>query len=153
MSALYWGAGAKEVFAMSRGSALRCFAAIGLRYDRTDQGRSIPAEHMTSYDVELRLIQSGKATQNVCIERFNERFHDECLNEHGFSDVSHARKTISEWCQDYKWLEKQGLIFYAGRAEKMTNAEINLLLSQHGSIGNIPTEYSNTPKAQGLTFL
>lgn len=52
------------------------------------------------HGVELRLIQLGKPTQNGFIESFNGRFRDECLNEHWFSDVSHARKTISEWRQD-----------------------------------------------------
>ena len=50
--------------------------------------------------MELRLIQPGKPTQNGFIESFNGRFRDECLHEHWFSDVSHARKTISEWRQD-----------------------------------------------------
>ncbi|HEM7929589.1 TPA: transposase [Citrobacter braakii] len=32
--------------------------------------------------MELQLIQLGKPTQNGCIESFNGRFRDECLNEH-----------------------------------------------------------------------
>lgn len=43
------------------------------------------------HGVEPRLIQPGKPTQNGFIESFNGRFSDECLNEHWFSDVSHAR--------------------------------------------------------------
>ncbi|MBH3008358.1 integrase core domain-containing protein [Serratia ureilytica] len=31
--------------------------------------------------MELRLIQSGKSTQNGFIERYNDRFRDECTNE------------------------------------------------------------------------
>lgn len=91
-----------------------------IRQDRSGPEFTCRAHDQLAYehDVEQRLIQSGKPTQNVCIERFNGRFRDACLNEHGFSDVSHARKTISEWRQDYKWLEKQGLLFYADRAEK-----------------------------------
>ncbi len=46
--------------------------------------------------MDLRLIQSGKPTQNRFIESFNGRLRGECLNEHWFSDVSHARKIISE---------------------------------------------------------
>ena len=53
------------------------------------------------HGVELRLIQPGEPTQNGFIESFNGRFRDECLNEHWFSDVSHARTIISEWRQDY----------------------------------------------------
>lgn len=39
--------------------------------------------------VELRLIQP---TQNGFIASFNNRFRDECLNEHGFSDIADAVK-------------------------------------------------------------
>jgi Transposase and inactivated derivatives len=49
----------------------------------------------------LRLIQPGKPTQNGFIESFNGRYRDECLNENGFSDMVHARKTINDWRQDY----------------------------------------------------
>ena len=49
------------------------------------------------HSVELRLIQPGKPTQNGFIESFNGRFRDECLNEHWFSDIVHARKVINDW--------------------------------------------------------
>ena len=72
---------------------------------RTDQGPEFTCRALDQWafehGVELRLIQPGKPTQNGFIESFNGRFRDECLNEHEFSDVSHARKTISEWRLDY----------------------------------------------------
>ena len=72
---------------------------------RTDQGpefnRLALDEWALEHDVELRLIQPGKPIQNGFIESFNGRFRDKCLNEHWFSDISHARKTISEWRLDY----------------------------------------------------
>jgi len=72
---------------------------------RTDQGPEFtcraPDQWAYEHGVELRLIQPGKPTQNGFTGSFNGRFRDECLNEHGFSDVSHAKKTISEWRQDY----------------------------------------------------
>ncbi|OSN03077.1 integrase core domain-containing protein, partial [Lonsdalea iberica] len=72
---------------------------------RTDQGPEFTCRALDQWafehGVELQLIQPGKPTQNGFIESFNGRFRDECLNEHGFSDVSHVRKTISEWRQDY----------------------------------------------------
>lgn len=46
-------------------------------------------------------IQPDKPTQNGFIESFNGRFRDEYLNEHWFSDIVHARKTINDWHQDY----------------------------------------------------
>lgn len=53
------------------------------------------------HGVELQLIQPGKPTQNGFIESFNGRFRDECLNEHWFSEILHAPKTINDWRQDY----------------------------------------------------
>ncbi len=69
------------------------------------------------HGVELRLIQPGKPTQNGFIESFNGRFRDECLNEHWFSDVSHARKTISEWRQDYNECRPHSTLNYQTPSE------------------------------------
>jgi len=70
----------------------------------TDQGQAFTSRALEqwAFGVELRLIQPGKPTQNGFIESFNGRFRrDECLNEHWFSDIVHARKTINDWRQDY----------------------------------------------------
>lgn len=53
------------------------------------------------HGLELRLIQPDTPTQDGFIESFNDRFGDECLNEHWFSDIVHARKIINDWRQDY----------------------------------------------------
>jgi hypothetical protein len=80
---------------------LDCYRA----FSRYDAQHSVADAHLsgriTGLALECRLIQPGKPIQNGFTESFNGCFHDECLNEHGFSDVSHARKTISEWRQDY----------------------------------------------------
>ncbi|SLM63726.1 Mobile element protein [Dickeya aquatica] len=72
---------------------------------RTDQGPEFTCRALDQWafehGVELRLIQPGKPTQNGFIESFNGRFRDECLNEHWFSDILHARKIINDWRQDY----------------------------------------------------
>ena len=71
---------------------------------RTDQGPEFTCRALDQWayehGVELRLIQPGRPTQNGFIESFNGRFRDECLNEHWFSDIVHARKTINDWWQD-----------------------------------------------------
>jgi len=63
---------------------------------RTDQdpeftGRALD-QWAFEHNVELRLIQPGKPTQNDFIESFNGRFRDECLNEHWFSDVRNYKR-------------------------------------------------------------
>ncbi|HBT6235617.1 TPA: transposase, partial [Klebsiella quasipneumoniae] len=88
---------------------------------RTDQGPEFTCRALDQWafehGVELRLIQPGKPTQNGFIESFNGRFRDECLNEHWFSDVSHARKTISEWRQDYNECRPHSALNYQTPSE------------------------------------
>ncbi|HAX7311935.1 TPA: transposase, partial [Escherichia coli] len=69
------------------------------------------------YGVELRLIQPGKPTQNGFIESFNGRFRDECLNEHWFSDIVHARKIINDWRQDYNECRPHSTLNYQTPSE------------------------------------
>jgi putative transposase len=51
--------------------------------------------------VRLSFIRPGKPIENAYIESFNGRFRDECLNEHWFVDVAHARRTIENWRLEY----------------------------------------------------
>lgn len=51
--------------------------------------------------VRLCFIEPGKPVQNCYIESFNGRLRDECLNEHWFLSLPHARRIIEEWRIDY----------------------------------------------------
>lgn len=51
--------------------------------------------------VELHFIEPGKPQQNGFIESFNGRLRDECLNEHWFQNLPHAKRIIEEWRVDY----------------------------------------------------
>lgn len=51
--------------------------------------------------IELRFITPGKPIENAFIESFNGRFRDECLNQHWFLSLKHARRLISAWKEDY----------------------------------------------------
>lgn len=88
---------------------------------RTDQGPEFTCRALDQWafehGVELRLIQPGKPTQNGFIESFNGRFRDKCLNENWFSDVSHVRKTISEWHQDYNECHPHSTLNYLTPSE------------------------------------
>lgn len=72
---------------------------------RTDQGPEFTGKALDqwayTHGVKLKLIQAGKPTQNAYIESFNGKFRDECLNEHWFRDLHHAREIISAWRLDY----------------------------------------------------
>jgi putative transposase len=51
--------------------------------------------------VRLHFIDPGKPHQNGYIESFNGKLRDECLNEHWFQTLAHARHIIEEWRCDY----------------------------------------------------
>jgi putative transposase len=44
--------------------------------------------------VRLSFIRPGKPVENAYIESFNGKFRDECLNEHWFVNIAHARRVI-----------------------------------------------------------
>jgi len=88
---------------------------------RTDQGPEFTCHALDQWafehGVELQFIQPGKPTQNGIIESFNGRFRDECLNGHWFSDISHARKAISESRQDYNECSTHSTLNYQTPSE------------------------------------
>jgi putative transposase len=88
------------------------------------------------HGVELRLIQPGKPTQNGFIESFNGRFRDECLNEHWFSDIAYARKTINDWRQDYNERRPHSSLDYLTPAEFAANW-------RNGKYEEKPTDITN----------
>jgi len=47
--------------------------------------------------VKLHFITPGKPTENPYIESFNDKYREECLNDHSFFTVPHARILIEEW--------------------------------------------------------
>ncbi|MBM0748056.1 transposase [Pantoea eucrina] len=88
---------------------------------RTDQGPEFTCRALDQWafehGVELRLIQPGKPMQNGFIESFNGRFRDECLNEHWFSNIIHARKVINDWRQDYNECRPHSALNYQTPSE------------------------------------
>jgi putative transposase len=51
--------------------------------------------------VQLSFIRPGKPNENAYIESFNGKFRDECLNEHWFISLAHARRVIEAWRIEY----------------------------------------------------
>lgn len=72
---------------------------------RTDNGKEFCGKAMVAWayerGVQLRLIQPGKPNQNTYIKSFNGRLRDECLNEHWFPTLLHARTEIETWRREY----------------------------------------------------
>jgi putative transposase len=75
------------------------------RVIRSDNGKEFCGKAMVSWaharGVQLRLIEPGKPNQNAYIESFNGRLRDECLNEHWFPSLLHARAEIERWRREY----------------------------------------------------
>jgi putative transposase len=72
---------------------------------RSDNGKEFVGKEMLSWahrnHVALRPIEPGKPNQNAYIESFNGRLRDECLNEHWFTSLEHARAVIEVWRREY----------------------------------------------------
>jgi len=72
---------------------------------RTDNGKEFCGRAMLTWAhqhaVSLRLIELGKPNQNAYIESFNGRLRDECLNEHWFLNLAHAKAVIEAWRREY----------------------------------------------------
>ncbi len=72
---------------------------------RSDNGKEFCGKAMITWaherGVQLRLIEPGKPNQNAYIESFNGRLRDECLNEHWFPSLLHARAEIERWRREY----------------------------------------------------
>ncbi|SEA80880.1 putative transposase [Rubrimonas cliftonensis] len=80
--------------------------------------------------VEWRHIAPGKPTQNAFIESFNGRLRDECVNEHIFDGLAHARRVLAAWRPDNNAVRPHtslgGLtpIEYANQAREAQNKNI-----------------------------
>jgi putative transposase len=71
----------------------------------TDNGPEFAGKALDAWaykhGVKLHFILPGKPVENAYVESFNGKFRDECLNEHWFTSLAHARDVIEQWRQDY----------------------------------------------------
>lgn len=82
--------------------------------------------------VQLFLIEPGKPNQNAYIESFNGRFRDECLNEHWFTSLRHAKAIIDIWRREYnKERPKKSLGGLTPAAYAKTLAQKSATLTPH----------------------
>ena len=88
---------------------------------RVDNGPEFRSKAMAVWayrnSVTLRFIQPGKPIQNAYIESFNGRFRDECLNEHWFTSMAHARAEISRWRSYYNERRPHSALGYVPPAQ------------------------------------
>jgi putative transposase len=67
--------------------------------------------------IKLFFIRPGKPVENCYIESFNGRFRDECLNQHWFRTIDHARQVIEQWRQEYNTERPHSSLGYLTPAE------------------------------------
>jgi putative transposase len=71
----------------------------------SDNGTELTSNAILGWQEERRVewhyIAPGKPMQNGLVESFNGRLRDECLNEHLFESLRHARVLIAAWRHDY----------------------------------------------------
>jgi putative transposase len=71
----------------------------------SDNGTELTSNAILKWQEERRVewhyIAPGKPMQNGFVESFNGRLRDECLNEHLFANLRHARDMIEAWRDDY----------------------------------------------------
>jgi putative transposase len=71
----------------------------------SDNGTELTSNAILKWQEERRVewhyIAPGKPMQNGFVESFNGRLRDECLNEHLFAGLRHARHLIAAWRDDY----------------------------------------------------
>ncbi len=75
------------------------------RMIRSDNGPEFTGRAILTWahrhGIALKLIEPGKPNQNAYVESFNGRLRDECLNEHWFTTLAHARTLIEAWRREY----------------------------------------------------
>lgn len=72
-------------------------------------------------NVRLRFIEPGKPVQNAFVGSFNSRFRDECLNQHWFKSLRHARQIITEWRNHYNTQRPHSALGYQTPVEFLAN--------------------------------
>lgn len=70
--------------------------------------------------VRLRFIEPGKPVQNAFVESFNGRLRDECLNQHWFRSLRHAREEIDIWRRHYNTERPHSALGYRTPTEFVT---------------------------------
>jgi putative transposase len=88
------------------------------------------------HGVRLHFIEPGKPVQSACVESFNGKLRDECLNGHWFLNLADARQTLAEWRTTYNRVQPHSALGYVS-PEEFAGAElkrVEQLEAQEGSL-------------------
>jgi putative transposase len=76
-------------------------AGVVISYNGTEFTSAAILAFAQATKLDWRYIAPGKPTQNAFAESFQGRMRDECLNEHLFFSMNHARAVVAGWVADY----------------------------------------------------
>jgi len=85
---------------LAAGRALKCLTVVD---DATQEAVTIAPDRAISGADVTRILDGLKRERGLpqVIRSDNGRLRDECLNEHWFTSLPHARAVIEEWRRDY----------------------------------------------------
>lgn len=121
----------------------------------SDNGTEFTSTAVLAFTQELRLdwryIAPGKPTQNAMAESFQGRMRDECLNEHLFFSMDHARAVIASWRADFNTARPHSSLGYmtpAAYAATLKPQRPSALHSMDSSVSTAIAHAAQTRKPQ-----
>ena len=88
------------------------------------------------HGIEWHYITPGKPRENGFTESLNGRIRDECLNEHVFVSLAHARHLIEAWRQDYNNIRPHGSLGQLTPAAYRISLRQTLAVAQSDACGD-----------------
>jgi putative transposase len=86
---------------LDRIAEMRGYPCMVVSDNRTELTSNAMLSWQHDAQVKWHYIAPGKPMQVGFVESFNGRLRDECLNEHLFTSLPHAREVIEVWAFDY----------------------------------------------------
>ncbi len=87
----------------------------------SDNGTELTSKAVLQWAAEQEIkwhyITPGKPSENGFTESLNGKIRDECLNEHIFRSLAHARVILEEWRQDYNHIRPHSSLNYQSPTE------------------------------------
>ncbi len=86
---------------LDRIADMRAYPCMVVRDNGTELISNAILKWQEDRKVDWHYIAPGKPMQNGFVESFNGRMRDECLNEHLFDNLRHARNLVAAWRIDF----------------------------------------------------
>jgi len=99
----------------------------------SDNGTELTSKAMLQWAADNKVnwhyITPGRPAENGYTESLNGKIRDECLNEHVFTSLNHAKAVLREWRHDYNHVRPHSSLNYQTPNEFMNNRKENRISS------------------------